>query len=128
MAQENGFGKGVMIGLIAGAATGAIVALLYAPKSGKELRKDIKDKADDLKNDINYRYDAAKTKLNEMIQEGKMQAEIYTGNAKDKVNNWITEAESVLEDVKVKTKNETERIQEAVKSGWEAGKSEYTKS
>ena len=44
MSQENGYVKGLFIGLLTGSAIGAIVALLYAPKSGKELRKDIKIK------------------------------------------------------------------------------------
>ncbi len=48
MAEENsGMAKGLMIGFVAGAVAGAVVALLYAPKSGKELRRDIKDKAND---------------------------------------------------------------------------------
>ena len=40
--------KGLMIGVLAGGAVGALVALLYAPKSGRELRADIKEKADGL--------------------------------------------------------------------------------
>lgn len=37
--------KGFLIGTAAGAAIGAITALLFAPKPGKELRKDIADGA-----------------------------------------------------------------------------------
>ena len=47
MAQDNNIGKGIVIGFIAGGALGAALALLYAPKSGRELRQDIKGKADD---------------------------------------------------------------------------------
>ncbi len=46
MAQENNFGKGLMLGFLAGGAIGAAFALLYAPKSGKELREEIKSKSD----------------------------------------------------------------------------------
>jgi len=35
-------------GALFGAALGSIVALLYAPKSGAELQKDIKGKADQI--------------------------------------------------------------------------------
>ena len=38
MTQNNGVLKGLVIGLLAGSAIGAVLALLYAPKSGKELR------------------------------------------------------------------------------------------
>jgi gas vesicle protein len=35
-------------GLIAGAAIGGVIALLYAPKSGKETRDQLKQKLEDL--------------------------------------------------------------------------------
>ena len=42
MNKDNAIGFG--IGLLAGAAIGGIIALLYAPKTGKETRQLIKDK------------------------------------------------------------------------------------
>lgn len=36
---------GIGIGLVAGAVIGGVVALLFAPQSGKETRQMIKDKA-----------------------------------------------------------------------------------
>ena len=35
MAQNNGLLKGLVIGVLAGGAVGALIALLYAPKSGR---------------------------------------------------------------------------------------------
>ncbi|GFN30201.1 YtxH domain-containing protein [Paenibacillus xylaniclasticus] len=37
--------KGFLLGALAGAVVGSITALLFAPKSGKELRSDIADSA-----------------------------------------------------------------------------------
>ena len=37
-----------LIGVIGGAAAGMILALLLAPKSGKETRKELKEKIDEL--------------------------------------------------------------------------------
>jgi gas vesicle protein len=37
MSRNEGLLKGLVIGLMAGGAVGAIIALLYAPKSGREL-------------------------------------------------------------------------------------------
>jgi len=37
-----------IVGFLIGAAAGSIIALLYAPKSGKELRSDIKNGTSDL--------------------------------------------------------------------------------
>ena len=52
MATENNkTAKGFLVGFLAGSVVGAIIALLYAPKPGKELRADIKQKATDIKQD-----------------------------------------------------------------------------
>jgi gas vesicle protein len=42
-------GGGFIIGLALGALVGAAAALLLAPESGEDLRKDIGDKSDELK-------------------------------------------------------------------------------
>ncbi|KXK04649.1 MAG: gas vesicle protein [Chlorobi bacterium OLB4] len=42
--DDNKMAKGMMIGFITGGIVGSIIALLYAPKSGRELRADIKVK------------------------------------------------------------------------------------
>lgn len=41
MARRNGLWLGMLIGTV----TGALAALLYAPKKGEDMRGDIKDKA-----------------------------------------------------------------------------------
>jgi gas vesicle protein len=39
-------------GLLAGAAIGGVIALLYAPKSGKDTREQIKQKLEDLEKEF----------------------------------------------------------------------------
>jgi gas vesicle protein len=46
MNKDHAIGFGV--GLLAGAVIGGVIALLYAPKTGKETRQLIKDKATDV--------------------------------------------------------------------------------
>jgi len=41
-----------LTGLITGAAIGGVIALLYAPKSGKETREQIKQKFEDLEKEL----------------------------------------------------------------------------
>lgn len=54
--KEKGFFKGVIIGGIAGLVTG----ILYAPKSGKETREDIKRKLDEAQTDLSHKVQEAK--------------------------------------------------------------------
>ena len=54
--ERSGIAKGLLIGFVAGAVAGAVTALLYAPKSGKELRSDIKQKANEFKDDAEKRF------------------------------------------------------------------------
>ena len=62
MNKDNAIGFG--IGLLTGAVIGGVIALLYAPKSGKETRQLIKDKATEV-------VDAVKGKTTGVIHELK---------------------------------------------------------
>jgi gas vesicle protein len=46
MNKDHAIGFG--IGLLAGAVIGGVIALLYAPQSGKETRQQIKEKATEI--------------------------------------------------------------------------------
>ena len=66
MQEDNsGMLKGLIIGVLAGGAVGALVALLYAPKSGKELRADIREKTGDLMDDAEQALKEAKNRAGE---------------------------------------------------------------
>ena len=60
-------GLGFLLGTLFGATVAGVSALLYAPKSGKEMRKDIEDKAEDAKEAAEDYMDIAKEKGNEMV-------------------------------------------------------------
>ncbi len=54
-----------------GAAVGAAVGLLFAPKPGRELREDLKTKADEAKGLVSEKAAAAKAKAAEVAQTVK---------------------------------------------------------
>lgn len=58
MAQENGNGGAMLMAFVLGAVAGAAVALLWAPASGEETRRLIREKADEARAKAN---DAART-------------------------------------------------------------------
>jgi gas vesicle protein len=62
MNKDHAIGFG--IGLLAGAIIGGVIALLYAPKTGKETRQLIKDKTTEV-------VDAVKGKATEVVDAVK---------------------------------------------------------
>jgi gas vesicle protein len=70
MNKDNAIGFG--IGLLSGAIIGGVIALLYAPKTGAETRKLIKDKtvevADTVKEKTMGVIDAVKEKTGEVVE------------------------------------------------------------
>ena len=70
--EERGACVGtVLISLLAGAAVGSGLALLFAPKSGREMRGQIKDLSDDSVSKIKEYATDAQGKIKSTYEEGK---------------------------------------------------------
>lgn len=70
--DDNGVSAGtVIVSFLAGAALGAGLALLYAPKSGRETREQIADLADDAVDKIKEYAKDAQTKIVAAFEEGQ---------------------------------------------------------
>jgi gas vesicle protein len=133
MSQDNNIAKGFIFGFLAGGAIGAVVALLTAPKSGKELRADIKSKSDEYFDEAEKYLSDAKDKARELINEGKKKSERIIHDARSKSEDILKDAEKVIKDAKVKTtdvytsgkekiESEAERIKSSIKAGVDAYK------
>lgn len=133
MADDNNLKKGLLIGFLAGGAIGAVLALLYAPKSGKDLRNDIRAKTDDYLDDAEKFIAEAKVKANEVINEGKRRSEKLIVDAKSKSGELLKDAEKIFNDAKTKAsttvqhgkefiEDESTRLKTAVKAGVDAYK------
>jgi gas vesicle protein len=59
-------GGDLLKGFVAGSLVGLVAGLLFAPKSGKELREDIKNESDDLLNKAKVELDKLKDDLNDL--------------------------------------------------------------
>jgi gas vesicle protein len=57
--SENGSGGTFVMGLLAGTVLGASLGMLFAPKSGSELRSQIANRAGDIKNSASEGYKKA---------------------------------------------------------------------
>ena len=70
--DDNGVSAStVLVSFLAGAALGAGLALLYAPKSGREMRDQIGDLADDAVDKIKEYAKEAQDKIKATLEEGK---------------------------------------------------------
>jgi len=85
--QENPYYR-FCTGLLIGGALGALAGIFVAPKSGKDLRSDIKDKGSEVLKDVKNIYTDAGTKTKEII-----------GKAKDQVKELKKEVEGTGEKI-----------------------------
>ncbi|HMS66374.1 MAG TPA: YtxH domain-containing protein [Ignavibacteria bacterium] len=137
--DENKTAKGLLLGFVTGSVVGAAIALLYAPKSGKELRNDIKLRKDDLLDDTSEFLQIAKSKAGDLINEGRRKSEELISDARKKAGTLIDDANVILNDAKEKatttidsTKEKlvsgTDKIKDALKAGVDAYNQEKSKN
>ena len=70
--EDKGISAGtVLVSFVAGAAVGAGLALLYAPKSGREMREAIVDLTEDAVDKIKEYAKEAQDKIKTAIEDGK---------------------------------------------------------
>jgi gas vesicle protein len=110
--MSNDGGSDFIKGLLVGGAIGAVVALLYAPKSGKETREELAKKKDELYDKVKDEYSttlanakksiaAAHQKLEELGKVTQAKAEEiseYVEKSVDQSKKNITEQKSRLKE------------------------------
>jgi gas vesicle protein len=122
--EKGGFSKGLIIGLLAGGVAGAIAALLYAPKSGKELRSDIKQKASEFAGEATELMKTARSKTAEAVGTSKAHMNEFSSEVKEKADIIIDDAEKVITGIRQKAHAETGRVKNAFRAGMDAYQAE----
>ncbi len=117
MADNNGATKGFIFGLLAGSAIGALLALLYAPKSGRELRADLKAKTDELMDNAESIMQNTRVRAQEVASEARKRSEQVIS---DVLNTAKQRSSSIIE--------EGIKVKDAVKAGVDAYKQERNKT
>ena len=110
MSEENtGSGVSFIKGLLFGGCIGAGLALLYAPKSGKDLREVLKEKSTELKTEAEKYYAEAKEISSDLLVDGlkkaeqiKKEAEVKFDEAKKKFEEMMEESRRMANEVKEK--------------------------
>lgn len=115
--NNNGsYTRGFLMGALVGGAIGGIVALLFAPKSGRELRQDIAEKTEEVydKAQKYFTKDDAPREFEDVINEGRLRAERIVSSARSQAENLLTNAEQVLKDAKNRAQRTTQGLGGAV--------------
>ncbi|MFN3195021.1 MAG: YtxH domain-containing protein [Chlorobiota bacterium] len=139
MPNEQEYTKGFLIGTLVGGAIGAAVALLTAPKSGRELRGDIQEKSNEYYNKASNKWaeteEVVGRQVTSTVNEGRAKAQSIIDSAKQQANELLYAAENVLNEAKTKAgttkssvQNKIDDVRSATKAGVETFKSEINES
>jgi|KBSSwiStaDraftv2_1062776.scaffolds.fasta_scaffold296635_2 gas vesicle protein len=93
--RTTGSGAAFGFGLLAGAIIGVGLGLLFAPKGGAALRRDISRRARDIRDEANEHYDRVTEAAGELADRGRDVAQ----RARTAVTTGIREARRYASDV-----------------------------
>lgn len=105
--SSNGYMNGFIAGALIGGAIGAVTALIFAPKAGRELRRDIADRSSELYDKAQELISRAGMEPGEevvpgVINDGRARAERIVQTARDHAESLMADAEQVLRDARMK--------------------------
>ncbi|MGE5481014.1 MAG: YtxH domain-containing protein [Chloroflexota bacterium] len=126
--NSNDYAKGMLWGALIGGAVGAITALLFAPKSGTELRRDIAEtstnlygKTSDYLTNVEQQVGGA---LSRTWSEAKTRGASIIDAARRAGENIAGGAENLVEEAKNKVTGKVGNVRDAAKASADAFKSE----
>ena len=94
--RDEGRMEGLVVGALFGAAVAAIATLLFAPKSGKELRKDIGEGTSKTLEHADEYLDTAKKKGSKMVEDAEKSASQYLDLAAGKSEGALSKAKGLF--------------------------------
>jgi gas vesicle protein len=107
--EGNGYGSGsFMMGLLAGTVLGAGLGMLFAPKAGSDLRRQLGEQADSLANNASQTY-----------RRASQAAGDWAGKAQESASDWADKAAETASDLADRGKELYGRAREAAARGAE---------
>jgi gas vesicle protein len=105
MAEHENQRGHFFMGFLIGSVLGALAGIFFAPKPGKELRSEIKEKGSEVLKDAKEIYADASTRAKEIIEEAKHQAK----ELKKEADRHLSEARQKAKEILARgEKKETE--------------------
>ncbi len=118
--SDNESGTGGFGWFLAGLGLGALVGVLYAPKSGKETREEIVAGALEAKERAAYLYSQGIDQAGQFVQQGKQVATEYVDKGKEYYDKGRTQWSQYVDKGKDLIQNQADAAKAAVEAGKEA--------
>jgi gas vesicle protein len=125
MANERNGGQGVAW-FVAGIGIGALVGILYAPKSGRETRDDLAHGARTSSDYLRTRSKDAARQVGALVDKGKVQVSEYVDRGREYVDRGRAQWEEFVKRGKGMAADQTSHMGAAVDAGREAYRSATT--
>jgi len=132
---DNDSGVGGFGWFLAGLGIGALVGVLYAPKSGKETREDLIAKSLEARDKANELYNQGLEQATQYVQQGKEAATQYVGKSKEAAAQYVDKGKEYYDKGRTqwtqyvdKGKDLIQTQAEAVSAAVDAGKDAYVKT
>ena len=121
MSDDSSNGQGVAW-FLAGLGVGALIGILYAPKSGRETREDLAQSAREGSEYLRARGRQAAEHAGHIVDKGKEHVNQYVGRGREVVDRGRAQWEDFVERGKNLVSDQTTRVGAAVDAGREAYK------
>jgi gas vesicle protein len=118
MAEENKING--LAWFVAGLGVGALVGILYAPKSGRETREDLISGAREGTDYLRVRTRQAAEQVGDLVDKGKEQVGEYVDRGRDVVDRGRAQWEEFVERGKNLVSEQSNRVAAAVDAGRQA--------
>jgi gas vesicle protein len=118
--SDNNNGSSGFGWFLAGLGVGALVGVLYAPKSGKETRDDLVAGALDAKERAAVLAEQARERATELAEQGKQQVGEYVDRGKEYYDRGRTQWTQYVEKGKSLVHEQQDKVSAAIEAGKEA--------
>lgn len=105
---------------LAGMGVGALVGILYAPKSGREMREDLANSARESTEYLRNRTRQAAEDMSSLVDRGREQVNEYVERGRDAVDRGRAQWEEFVERGKTFVTDQTSRVSSAMDAGRQA--------
>jgi len=113
--KSNGFAW-----FLAGLGVGALVGVLYAPKSGREMREDLANCAREGTESLRNRTRQAAEEVSSLVDRGREQVGDYVERGRGAVDRGRAQWEDFVERGKTFVSDQTSRVSSAMDAGRQA--------